>query len=56
MKAFYRGFLISMLVLLILGVTLLVYGAVQHINRPLVPTTPGGTARYMPRQGVVRHV
>lgn len=48
MNKLYRTFLIAMVVLAALGVALLVQGTVRHANRPLTPTTPGGSVRHTP--------
>ena len=45
MKRGYRIFMILMILLLALGMALLVGGALEHIRRPVAPTTPSGIAR-----------
>jgi len=46
-----------MILLLALGVALLVHGALRHVNRPLLPPSPGGgSVRYAPAWSVAGHV
>jgi len=56
MKGLVRGFVIAMVLLLALGAALLIQGALRHANRPLMPSTPGGSVRYMPAGSVAGHV
>ncbi|MCL2544908.1 MAG: hypothetical protein FWE77_03200 [Clostridia bacterium] len=56
MNRLIRAFLVVMVVLLALGIALLVQGAVRHGNRPLTPTTPGGSVHYAPAWSVSAHV
>ena len=46
MTKFFRGFLIAMILLALLGVAVLIQGAQRHVNRPLTPATPGGAVRH----------
>jgi len=56
MSRLFRAFLITMFLLLALGAALLVQGAVRYANRPLTPTTPGGSVHHVPARGVAGHV
>ena len=57
MNKLFRGCLIAMILLLALGVALLVHGALRHVNRPLLPPSPGGgSVRYAPAWSVAGHV
>ena len=56
MNRLIRAFLITMVLLLALGVALLVQGAIRHENRPLTPSTPGGSVHHVPAGGVSGHV
>jgi len=56
MHKLFRTFLIAMTLLALLGVALLVHGAIRHANRPLTPATPGGSVLYIPNEIEGRHV
>ena len=56
MKGLFRAFLIAMILLLALGIALVIQGAMRHGNRPLTPTTPGGSVHYVPAGSVAAHV
>jgi len=56
MHKLFRAFLITMTLLALLGIALLIQGAVRHANRPLTPATPGGSVRYIPNEIGGKHV
>ena len=56
LNKYFKAFVIAMIALAALGAALLVQGAVRHVNRPLAPTAPGGSVRYVPASSEAGHV
>jgi hypothetical protein len=56
MKGLIKGIMILMMLLLALGVTMLVLGAVHNANRPLTPRVPDGSVRHTAARDAFAHV